>query len=562
MEEENSLIGKLLVVWNGRKIIISFTLLAAIISFYVAFTRPLIYKAECHFLPPNQFMNNLGVFVSFVDQSEMLGGLPNTPISETVTGTQMMLGLIKRESVLDVIIDKFSLMELYKQTYRVRMREKLSRELMETDANEKSGIITIGILDEDPQRAADIANAFLEALQNKMLDISINNAAQRRAFFERQLFQARQHLDSVQKELQDYQEQIGGIAIPQSQMKATLQSITDIQKQIADKKVEISAMRTYVPSTNPRLRAAVSQLNELTKELARLEEVQRTSSSQLGTEYQRYEMRVLYASENYENLLQRLERARLEEAQNFFHLQIVDYAKPPDFKYKPSRARIIILGTALGFILGSLWLTFSHFSRDFKAAIQKYLEAHPGALKGKAKDIEAEYDEDYDDENTPKRFGFVRHITAFAPALLLIAAIMFLTFQPPAASSALSMKFQKMLMAFFGNGNVPAWLSDMQLLRSFIHIFLYLPLSMAMYYAVSHYAESLPKAFFAALVISCAFGLFDEAIKMYLPNREFDFIDWVLDVIGSAAGLILVLAGKIFIGAFKRMRGNTNTNED
>ncbi|MBQ6001475.1 MAG: VanZ family protein, partial [Synergistaceae bacterium] len=101
-------------------------------------------------------------------------------------------------------------------------------------------------------------------------------------------------------------------------------------------------------------------------------------------------------------------------------------------------------------------------------------------------------------------------------------------------------------------GNAPLWLTNMELLRGVIHIFMFIPLSMAIYYALSHYVKSWPKAILAALVISCAFGLADEAIKMYLPQREFDFADWVLDVIGSIAGLILVIAGRLLFRALKR----------
>ena len=553
--EEVSLIKKLLIFWNGRKLILSISLIASIISLAVAFYLPPIYKAECHFLPPNQYINKLGVFVSVTDQSDLIGGLSNPPVvSETVTSAQMMLGLIKRDSILDIIIDKFSLMEVYDQKYRVKMRQYLVKKILETNDDTKSGIVSIGILDKDPQRAADIANAFLEALQNKMLDISLNEAAQRRAFFERQLFQARQYLDDAQKELRDYQDQLGGVAIPQSQMEATLRSITEIQQQIADKKVEISAMRTYVPSTNPRLRAATSQLAELTKELERLEAIQKTSSSQLSVEYQRHEMRVQYATRNYEALLQKAERARLDESQGFFQLQIVDYAKPPDFKYKPSKAMIIILGTFIGFILGCGWIVFVNFRKGLKASVKKYLDDNPDSV--------AETDEDTEDENDSKGFAFFKHFTAFAPALLCAAGIMFFTFQSPDASMWSSTKFQKILMSLWSEGNAPLWLTNMEMLRGVIHIFLFLPLSMAIYYALRHYVKSWPKAILAALVISCALGLADEAIKMYLPQREFDFADWIFDVIGSATGIILIIAGKLLFRALKRNKGDEDDDDE
>ena len=539
MEEENSLLRKLLILWNGRKIIFNLSVIFAIVSFAYAFYLPPVYKAECYFLPPNQFMNKLGLFISIRDQSERVGGLKDTPyVSENVTSGQMMIGIIKRNSIIDSIIDKFNLMEVYEQKFRGRMRDMFVRKLMETNDDPKSGIVSIGILDEDPQRAADIANAFIEILQEKMLNLSLNEAAQRRAFFEKQLFQARQYLDSVQKEILDYQGQLGGLAIPQSQMEATLQSITELKQQIADKKVEISAMRTYASSTNPRLIAANSQLEALTKELERLEAVQRDSSPQLSVEYQRYEMRVQYATRNYESLMQKLEDARIDESQGFFHIQVIDYATPPDVKYKPSRARIIILGTFIGILLGCAWVVFSNFSRDLRKSMHQYKADNP--------DILTESEDEHDDSGNDSKRSVAATILIFVPAVIIVTAVMLLTFQSPEASEGLSIKFQNILKAFWGNENYPVWVADMKLLRAFAHVFLYIPVSMGIYYATKHFTVSWPKAAFAAFTISCAIGLADETIKMYLPGREFDFADWTLDIIGIMTGIVFSLLCRKF----------------
>ena len=175
MEEENSLLRKLLILWHRRKIILGLAVISTIIALAYAFYLPPIYKAECYFLPPNQFMSKLGIFVSILEQSERLGGLANPPVvAENVTPGQMMIGLMKRNSIVDIIIDKFALMDVYKQKLRGRMRDMLIKKLMETNDDPKSGIISIGILDEYPQRAADIANAFIETLQEKMLNLSLN----------------------------------------------------------------------------------------------------------------------------------------------------------------------------------------------------------------------------------------------------------------------------------------------------------------------------------------------------------------------------------------------------
>ena len=534
MEEENSLIKKLAVLWNSRRLILFFTVMSAVISLAYSFYLPVLYKAECSFLPPNQDTNKLSVFVNNFnygrERTDRIGALVDSPgFSDSTTSGQMMLGLLKRNSVIDTIIDRFGLMERYKQTYRVRMRDYLIKNLLDTNEDTKSGIITVGVIDENPKRAADMANAFVETLQKKMADIVLTDALQRRDFFEKQLFKAWQALNDAQNDLLNYQEKLGGIAIPRSQMESVLNSITDLRRQIAEKNVEISAMRTYSTASNPRLRTAISQLDALTKELSRLEELQKSSNPQLSIEYQRYEMRVQYASKRYETILWQLEDAKLDENQGFFQLQVVDWATPPDFKFKPSKAKVILTGTFIGAMLGLLTAIFSNFFQGLK----KILSGNPAFV-------------------TKKSSGKIMFLL---PAILMMTAIILLTFQPAHSSKVMSLKFQSIIKTFFGD-STPGWVLEMNLLRAFAHVFLYFPLSAALVYAFNGYGHSSGKAAFSAFLTASAFGLADEAVKMFLPAREFDFADWTLDIAGILLGILFSLVIKFL---FRKGEGAYST---
>ena len=57
--EELSLLKKLVVLWHGRKLILFIALISFIASWIYASQLPLIYKASCYFLPPNQDMNRI-----------------------------------------------------------------------------------------------------------------------------------------------------------------------------------------------------------------------------------------------------------------------------------------------------------------------------------------------------------------------------------------------------------------------------------------------------------------------------------------------------------------------
>ena len=374
-EEELSLLDLFKIIWRRKWLIFFLTFIFGCGSLFRALTAPLIYRAECRITPPP----SSGRGSSLLSQ---LGGLADfIGLSGTATTGQMMIGILKGNTVVDAIIDKFNLMEEYEQELRLTARTATLKNL-EAEEDAKSGIISIAFLDESADRAADIANAFVGELRKKLLDISTNDATQKRNFFESQLNQAQQELTVAENDYITYQQSRGVIAF-ESQTGALLASINSLRNRIAAKNVEISTLSSYARRDNPRLRLAQSELEAMTKELRKLEEEQqrsdrygRTTSGdlissvgqlpELGIEYQKYLRALRSATAKYEMMLRQYENARLSEASDISTIQIIDPATPPDYKYLPKRARIVILGTMAGFALGVFWAFLSDYLQKAK----------------------------------------------------------------------------------------------------------------------------------------------------------------------------------------------------
>ena len=369
VEEEISLIDLFKIFWNRRLLIIGLTISFGAMALAYALQLPFIYKGECRILPPSQGGSRMAGLMA------QMGGLADlVGISGTATSGQMMIGVLKGNTVVDAIIDRFNLMELYDVEIRLNMRKKVTDDILEVNEDIKSGIVTVAALDEDPVRAADMANAFVEELQKRLQGLSLTEAGQRRLFFEAQLKQAQQALGDAEDAMLRYQQE-SGVIVLEPQMKALLESITALRGQIAAKNVEVSSLQTYAKQNNPQLKLAQSQLEAMNKELERLEEQQKKSGKafpsmsqapELGLEYQRYTRELQIAGAMYEVMLKQFEAAKLDEAKDFSTVQIVDPATPPDYKYKPSRARICIIGTMLGMFLGCAWAFFANYIRELK----------------------------------------------------------------------------------------------------------------------------------------------------------------------------------------------------
>lgn len=371
VEEEISLIDLFKIFWHRKVLIVNLTMIFAFGSLAYSLYLPFIYRAECRILPPSQGSSRMAGLMA------QMGGLADlVGISGgTANSGQMMIGILKGNTVVDAIIDRFDLMKLYEQDIRLNMRKTVTDDILEVNEDIKSGIVTVAALDEDPVRAADIANAFVEELQKRLQGLSLSEAGQRRLFFEAQLKQAQQALGEAEDAMLRYQQE-SGVIVLEPQMKALLESITALRGQIAAKNVEISSLRTYAKQNNPQLKLAQSQLEAMNKELAQLEEQQRKSDKEtfssmsqapeVGLEYGRYARELKFAGAMYEVMLKQFEAAKLDEAKDFSTVQIVDPATPPDYKYKPSRAKITIIGTMLGMFLGCAWAFFANYIQSLK----------------------------------------------------------------------------------------------------------------------------------------------------------------------------------------------------
>ncbi|MBQ3447297.1 MAG: hypothetical protein IJG37_06625 [Synergistaceae bacterium] len=383
-EQELSLLDIFRIIWGRKWLIFFLTFVFGAGATIYAFTAPFIYRAECRVLPPGTGGGGL---------ASQLGGLASfmgLGTASTASRGQTMLGILQGDSVVDVIIDKFNLMEELSIDIRLRARDAVLAKLEATE-DTKSGIISVAYQDKDPQRAADIANAFVEQLQIKMREMSFLDAQEKRTFFENQLVQAQQQLADAENAMMRYQQNSGVLALG-SQTASLLGSIAGLRNQIAAKNVEISSLSSYAREDNPRLKLARSQLEAMTKELHRLEEEQRRTERrpgrvmsgdilsslgnvpELNVEYMRYERDLRFANVKYDTMLRQYENAKLSEASDLSTLQVIDPATPPDWKFKPKRAQIMVIGTMIGFCIGVFWAFLSAHIRSLKEGQEYYDE--------------------------------------------------------------------------------------------------------------------------------------------------------------------------------------------
>lgn len=364
--DEINLLDYLIVLAKRKKLILGITFGAAIITAIISLIMPPIYKAETKMLPPQQ---SSSMATQFLSQLGGAAGLVGGTIGIKTTN-ELYIGLLKSRPVLDSIIDRFDLMKVYKAKLREDARKAIARALKVQD-DKKSGIITIGIEDKDPKRAAEIANAFVEELKNLNKELAVTEASQRRLFFEEQLKDAKDALIKSEESLRGFQEKTGAIKID-DQAKAVLEGIAQLRAQVAAKEVQLKVMKTYATPQNPDIQRIEEEIKGLREQLTRLE-VKGSSHNPdplmptgripgVGAEYIRKLREFKYKEALYEILLKQFEAAKLDESRDAQIIQIIEKAIPPEKRLKPKRRQMVMIAMVTGFFLS----VFAAFFMEYK----------------------------------------------------------------------------------------------------------------------------------------------------------------------------------------------------
>ena len=361
IDDEISLLDLALVLVKRKKLIFWMTFgLAFLVAIYSLVT-PKIYRAETRLLPPKS---------AGFDQAALLdmatGGAASALAGKTPG--DLYVGIAKGRTVMDKVIGRFKLGEVYEIDNPDRIRAALSDNL-EAKADLKTSIISIAVLDRDPERAAAVANGFVDALKDVTSGLAISEAAQKRLYYETQIKDVQAALQKSEEDLKAYQERTG-IQEAGSQTGALIGTMASLRAQITAKEVQLRALRAYATGQNPEVKKVQNELAALYGQLERLEAGQGSGTDPLNPEggmpkarleYMRLLREAKFNEYLYGLLQKQFEMAKLGEVKDAAVIQVIDEAVPPQVRFKPKRTRMVLLAAVLGFFLSIFAAFFLEF---------------------------------------------------------------------------------------------------------------------------------------------------------------------------------------------------------
>jgi len=365
-----SALDLLVILAERRRLILSVTVGFGIAALLISSLLPKRYTAQTTIMPPQQNTSMASALTSQIGSLGTMAALAGGGLN-LKNPNDLYIAMFHTKTVEDAMIRRYNLMQEYRNKYMSDARKVFEKNFT-LEGNGKDGLIHISVEDKDPERAAEMANGYVDQFRTLSQHLAITEASQRRMFFEQQMQQTKDKLADAEEAMKQ-SELTGGMIQLDSQTRALIESAASLRAQIAAKEVQLEGMRAYATSENANVVEAQHELDGLRVELSKLVGNKdenggllppKGAMAQSGLEYVRKLRDVKYYETIFDILARQFEMAKLDEAKEGALIQVVDPATVPDYKSFPKRALITIAATAVGLLIGVfLALVLAYFER-------------------------------------------------------------------------------------------------------------------------------------------------------------------------------------------------------
>lgn len=354
----DNLLYYLEVLVRNWRMITKVTIVAFILSVIISLCLPNIFRSTAKILPPQQ--DSSGLMGLLVGASGM-GGMAADLLGKG-TPADLYVGILNSDTISDKIIDRFKLMDVYEQKYRVATYKVLGNNVS-ISVGKKDGIIAISVNDKDAKRAAEIANAYVDELGKLTAKLSITGAVQNRLFYYERLSKAKIDLTNAEDALKSFQRKYKALDITE-QAKGTIKGVADLEAQLAMEEVKLAGLRQTLTDGAQEVKSQTAVITNIKTQIAKFEG-NRTGAAipgvssvpELGQKYLRL-MREFKIQETIVELLtKQYEMAKLSEAKDSSSIQLIQEARVSDVKSKPKRS-LIVLATTIAAVFGAVLFAF------------------------------------------------------------------------------------------------------------------------------------------------------------------------------------------------------------
>ena len=389
-------------LWDRRRFLLRASALGLLASTLVAFLIPKSYTSIAQLMPPDQQSTSaLAMMAGMAGMAAKAGG-GLSGVAGDLLGVKssgaLFIGLLRSETAQDRLVEKFDLRKVYSSRLIMDARRRLD-ENTSISEDRKSGIISISVTDHNAQRAAALANAYIDELNALVSELSTSSAHRERVFLEERLKVAKQDLDDASNQLAQFSSKNNTLDI-QQEGKAMLDAAGTIAGELIAAQSQLEGLRQIYTDNNSRVRSLNARVGELRRQIEKLGGTQGnaaknpqgstlaknqaadrpgqaadlptdpsaakaggglpyptlTSLPLLGAKYADFYRRAKIQETVYELLTEQYELAKVQEAKETPSVKVLDPGRVPERKSFPPRLVITFLGTFLAFAVSVVWV--------------------------------------------------------------------------------------------------------------------------------------------------------------------------------------------------------------
>ena len=286
------------------------------------------------------------------------------------SSTDAWVGILESNSVRDGIIKRFGLREAYGKDTIEDTRKELGGNI--SVVNTKEDVVVITVEDEDPRKAAAMANAFVEELDRINRDAVMTSGKSTRLFVEKRLVETKGELTRIEDGIRAFQMANKALKLD-DQSAAIIESFGDLRGRLAAKEVELQVLRSYATDSNPQMQTIKAEIGGLRRQLTDAQEgtlrdifIPTNRIPDLSLQYARLLRDAKVQETLFELLTQQYELARIQEAKDSPTIQVLDLATVPEKKSGPKRGLIVALATLSALVLTSIWAFIAEYLAGMK----------------------------------------------------------------------------------------------------------------------------------------------------------------------------------------------------
>lgn len=364
------------VLFQQWKLIAGTTFLITAIALVISLMIKVEFKSTANLIPSETKSIGLGML-----GSGGLGSLAGSLLGQKDDRFDRFYVILTSETVQELVIEKFDLIKAYDLQNDEHPLLETKKELANMTAFEGlfEGNFVIEVWDKNPNRAKEMAEFYVEQLNEKNTELSIREAKDYREFIEKRYQKAQVDLDSLLAKNRRYQRKYGIYSI-ESQVSAMF---TSIGKVIQDR-VQADLQYEYLKSSSSANFSIVQKKKQERDFYDKQLDDFRTRAATNGmfpgldelpdavTEFVELEIELEIQRNIQQFIVPLYEQALLEEAKSIPAVTVVDQPRVSTKKDRPKRAIIVLAAFFSAIILMSYGIIFNYVYQK-NTAYYRYL---------------------------------------------------------------------------------------------------------------------------------------------------------------------------------------------